>query len=87
MVKYGRQRDAADIAVAGLMGVRNIKDDSDVSMDTSGSTVTLRGHFRTWAEHDAVVGAGLDGRRRRRPPRRPRDHRLTSHIVGTGGPA
>jgi osmotically-inducible protein OsmY len=86
MVKYGRQRDAAERAVAGLTGVRNIREDidisydadpldvtwlvrraldrnalvednSDVYIDTSGNTVTLRGHVRTWAEHDAVVGA------------------------------
>jgi osmotically-inducible protein OsmY len=86
VVKYGRQRKAAERAVAGLVGVRNVKDDidisydadpvdvtvfvqdaldrnalvddhSDVSVDTSGNTVTLRGHVRTWAERDAVVGA------------------------------
>jgi osmotically-inducible protein OsmY len=86
VVGYGRQREAAELAVAGLVGVRNVKDDvvvsydadpvdvtrfvqdaldrhaliggdSDVSVDTSGNTVTLRGHVRTWAEHDAVVGA------------------------------
>ncbi len=34
-----------------------IPDDSDVAVDTSGSTVTLTGHVRTWAEHDAVVSA------------------------------
>jgi len=85
-VEYGRQREAAELAVAGLVGVRNVKDDidisydadpvdvtwfvqdaldrnaliddgSDVSVDTSGNTVTLRGHVRTWAERDAVVGA------------------------------
>jgi osmotically-inducible protein OsmY len=85
-VKYGRQRKAAERAVAGLVGVRNVKDDidisydadpvdvtllvqdaldrsalvgdhSDVCVDTSGNTVTLRGHVRTWAERDAVVGA------------------------------
>ena len=85
-VEYGRQRKAAELAVAGLVGVRNVKDDidisydadpvdvtwlvqdaldrnalveddSDVSVDTSGNTVTLRGHVRTWAERDAVVGA------------------------------
>ena len=85
-VEYGRQRKAAELAVAGLAGVRNIKDDidisydadpvdvtflvqdalnrnalvdddSDVSVDASGNTVTLRGHVRTWAERDAVVGA------------------------------
>ena len=85
-VKYGRQREAADLAVAALTGVRNIKDDidlsydadpldvtllvrhaldrnaliadnSDVSVDTSGNTVTLSGHVRTWAEHNAAVSA------------------------------
>jgi len=86
IVTYGRQRDAAELAVAGLTGVRNIRDDieisydadpvdvtllvqdaldrnaliaddSDVSVDTTGNTVMLRGHVRTWAERDAVVGA------------------------------
>jgi osmotically-inducible protein OsmY len=85
-VEYGRQRKVAELAVAGLVGVRNIKDDieisydadpvdvtwfvqdaldrnalvdddSDVSVDASGNTVTLRGHVRTWAERDAVVSA------------------------------
>ena len=86
LVEFGRQREAAALAVAGLTGVRNVKDeieitydadpvdvtglvqdaldrnalvedDSDVRVDTSGNTVTLGGHVRTWAEHDAVVGA------------------------------
>ncbi len=86
MVEYGRQRESAELAVAGLTGVRNVKDDieisydadpadvkwfvqdalnrsavveddSDISVDASGNTVTLGGHVRTWAEHDAVVGA------------------------------
>jgi osmotically-inducible protein OsmY len=26
-------------------------------VDTKGNTVTLSGHVRTWAEHDAAVGA------------------------------
>jgi osmotically-inducible protein OsmY len=85
-VKHGPQRAAAELAVAGLAGVRNIRDDieigydadpadvaglvqdaldryalvadhSDVGVYTSGNTVTLTGHVRTWAEHDAVVGA------------------------------
>ncbi len=85
-VTYGAQRSAAELAVAGLAGVRNIKDyieigydadpidvdilvqdaldryalipdDSDISVDTAGNTVTLSGHVRTWAEHDAVVDA------------------------------
>ena len=34
-----------------------ISDDSDVVVDTKGNTVTLTGHVRTWAEHDAVVAA------------------------------
>jgi osmotically-inducible protein OsmY len=86
MVKYGRQREAAELAVAGLIGVRNVRDeidisydadpfdvslrvqealdrnalisdDSDVTADTIGNTVTLNGHVRSWAEHDAAVGA------------------------------
>jgi osmotically-inducible protein OsmY len=86
MVEYGRQRQAAELAVGGLAGVRNVRDDieisyeadpadvtwfvqdalhrsalvedgSDISVNTSGNTVTLGGRVRTWAEHDAVVGA------------------------------
>jgi osmotically-inducible protein OsmY len=34
-----------------------IVDDSDVLVDTAGNTVTLTGHVRTWAEHDAVIDA------------------------------
>ena len=34
-----------------------VPDDSDVQVDTKGSIITLTGHVRTWAEHDAVVGA------------------------------
>ncbi|HEY6315484.1 MAG TPA: BON domain-containing protein [Streptosporangiaceae bacterium] len=34
-----------------------IPDDSDVAVDTSGNTVTLTGHVRTWAEHDARSSA------------------------------
>jgi osmotically-inducible protein OsmY len=85
-VRYGTERTAAEMAVAGLTGVRNIKndvdiswdadpidvtlyvqdaldryslipDDSDVAVDTSGNSVTLNGHVRTWAEHDAVLDA------------------------------
>jgi osmotically-inducible protein OsmY len=85
-VEYGAQRAAAELAVTGLTGVRNvfddieigydadpidvdvlvqdaldrwalIPDDSDVKVDTEGNTVTLTGHVRTWAEHDAVIDA------------------------------
>ena len=85
-VSYGTERTAAEQAVTYLTGVRNVRDeieisidadpvdvtlyvqdaldrnalildDSDVAVDTSGNTVTLTGHVRTWAEHDAAVDA------------------------------
>jgi len=85
-VVYGSERAAAERAVAGLTGVRNIKneidimhdadpvdvtphiqdaldrhalirDGSDVAVEIKGNTVTLSGHVRTWAEHDAVIDA------------------------------
>jgi osmotically-inducible protein OsmY len=86
-VSYLTQRAAAETAVAGLTGVRNVMndidviyvinpvdvdlhvqealdrsalvpDDSDVKSETKDGIITLTGHVRTWAEHDAVVGAG-----------------------------
>jgi osmotically-inducible protein OsmY len=77
---------AAGAVVAGLIGVRNVKndiavsrdadaldvvpqmqsaldryslvpDDTDIVVDTDGGIVSLVGHVRTWAEHDAVVNA------------------------------
>ena len=85
-VSYGTQRAAAEAAVVGLTGVRNViddieisyaidpvdvdlnvqqalersalvPDDSDVKTETKDGIITLTGHVRTWAEHDAVVGA------------------------------
>jgi osmotically-inducible protein OsmY len=85
-VEFGAERAAAELAVGGLTGVRNVRDeieisydadavdidlnvqealhrsalvpdDSDVKAATDGSIITLTGHVRTWAEHDAVVGA------------------------------
>ena len=85
-VTYISQRAAAEAAVAGLAGVRNVfneidvsyvidpvdvdvnvhqalersalvPDGSDVTSDTKDGIITLTGHVRTWAEHDAVVGA------------------------------
>jgi osmotically-inducible protein OsmY len=84
--KFGAQRTAAELAVSGLTGIRNVRDDieieqdadpidvnllvqdaldrwalisddSDVTVDTKGNTVTLTGHVRNWAEHDAVIDA------------------------------
>ena len=34
-----------------------VPDDSDVTSDTKDGVITLTGHVRTWAEHDAVLGA------------------------------
>ena len=85
-VGYGIERAAAEQAVSGLIGLRNVRDDieisyeadqvdvdlhvrealdrsalvpdgSDVTAVSTGSTITLSGHVRTWAEHDAVIGA------------------------------
>jgi len=87
-VAYGTQRAAAEAAVAGLTGVRNVRNDidisyvidpvnvdlhvrealdrsalvpdgSDVTAETKDGIITLTGHVRTWAEHDAVVSAAL----------------------------
>jgi osmotically-inducible protein OsmY len=85
-VAYGTERAAAEAAVAGLTGVRNVFDEieisyvidpvdvdlhvqqalersalvpdgSDVTAQTKDGIITLTGHVRTWAEHDAVLGA------------------------------
>jgi len=86
-VSYGAERAAAETAVSGLIGLRNVRndieisynvddqvgvdlhvqealdrsalvpDDSDVSVVTKGGIITLTGHVRTWAEHDAVIDA------------------------------
>jgi len=90
IVANGSERTAAEMAVAGLTGVRNVVndidirsdaetavvtdlvqdaldryalviDDSDVSVNASNGTITLAGHVRTWAEHDAVINAAWMG--------------------------
>jgi osmotically-inducible protein OsmY len=89
-VSYGTERAAAEAAVAGVAGVRNVLDDinlyvidavdvdlhvqealersamlpdgSDVKTDTKDGVITLTGHVRTMAEHDAVLGAALMAR-------------------------
>jgi osmotically-inducible protein OsmY len=90
-VRYGAQRDAAELAVAGLAGVRHVRDeieveydadladvtadvhdalgryalvpdDSDVTVEAMGNTVTLTGSVQTWAEHDAVIDAAWKAR-------------------------
>jgi osmotically-inducible protein OsmY len=52
--------DPVDVTIAvqdALDRYALIPDDSDVAVDTGGNAVTLTGHVRTWAEHDAVVDA------------------------------
>jgi len=90
-VSYGTERAAAEAVVAGLVGVRNVRneidisyaidpvdvdlhvqqalgrsalvpDGSDVTADTRDGIITLTGHVRTWAEHDAVLAAALMAR-------------------------
>ena len=39
-----------------------VPDGSDVTSETKDGVITLTGHVRTWAEHDAVVGAALMAR-------------------------
>jgi osmotically-inducible protein OsmY len=39
-----------------------VPDGSDVTADTKDNVITLTGHVRTWAEHDAVLGAALMAR-------------------------
>src|SRR6266571_333138 len=60
MLPPGDYRDDAMLTTAAnnaLARYALIPDDSDISVDTAGNTVTLSGHVRTWAEHDAVVDA------------------------------
>jgi osmotically-inducible protein OsmY len=86
-VSYGVERAAAETAVSGLIGLRNVRndieisydvedpvgvdlhvqealgrsalvsDDSDVEVAIKDGVITLTGHVRTWAEHDAVTDA------------------------------
>ena len=59
-IDISNDADPVDVTVlvqAALDRNALIADDSDVVVDTKGNTVTLTGHVRTWAEHDAAVGA------------------------------
>ena len=52
--------DPIDVTVAvkdALDRYALIPDDSDVVVDTTGNAVTLSGHVRSWAEHDAMLDA------------------------------
>ena len=59
-ITYYRDADPVDVTFNvqdALDRYALIPDDSDVVVDTSGNTVTLTGHVRTWAEHDAAIDA------------------------------
>jgi osmotically-inducible protein OsmY len=49
--------DVTDRVSDALFRYGMLPDDSDVRVGASDGTVTLTGHIRTWAEHDAVVDA------------------------------
>jgi len=53
--------DVNDLVRGALDRYGLIGDDSDVTVDASDGTVTLRGHVRSWAEHDTVIGAAWMG--------------------------
>lgn len=55
-ITYGA--DPVDVTLAVQRALdRNALIPDDVTVDTSGNTVTLAGHVRTWAQHDAVEDA------------------------------
>jgi len=57
-ISYDDDRVDVDLHVQeALSRSALVPDDSDVKVATDGSIITLTGHVRTWAEHDAVVGA------------------------------
>ena len=53
-VEYGRQRKATELAVAGLVGVRNVKDDIEISYDADPVDVT--GYVQDALSRNALVG-------------------------------
>ena len=59
-IEISSDPDPVDVTIAVQDALdRNalVPDDSDVVVDAGGNTVTLTGHVRTWAEHDAVLDA------------------------------
>ena len=56
--------EAADVSflVQDALGRYSlIPDGSDVEVSASDGTITLTGHVRDWAEHDAVMRAAWNG--------------------------
>jgi len=59
-IEIGYDADPADVTLLvedALARSALVPDDSDVQVGAMGNTVTLTGNVRTWAEHDAVIGA------------------------------
>src|SRR5580693_3874769 len=62
-ISYGLDPVEVDLHVQqALDRAALVPDDSDVTADTKDGIITLTGHVRTWAEHDAVIGAALMAR-------------------------
>jgi osmotically-inducible protein OsmY len=53
--------DVTDLVQGALDRYGLLPDDSDVRVGAGDGTVTLTGHIRTWAEHDAVIDAAWRG--------------------------
>ena len=53
--------DATRLVQGALDRYALIRDDSQVQVDASDGTITISGHVRTWAEHDAVLDAAWMG--------------------------
>lgn len=55
--------EASDVAdlVEDALDRYGLLDDSDVSVEATDGTITLHGHVRNWAEHDAAIDAAWMG--------------------------
>jgi osmotically-inducible protein OsmY len=53
--------DVTELVSDALFRYGMLPADSDVQVGASDGTVTLAGHIRTWAEHDAVIDAAWRG--------------------------
>ncbi len=53
--------DVTGLVSDALFRYGMLPDDSDIQVGATGGTVTLTGHIRTWAEHDAVIDAAWRG--------------------------
>jgi osmotically-inducible protein OsmY len=62
-ISYDTEPVAVDLHVQeALDRSALVPDGSDVKADTTDNVITLTGHVRTWAEHDAVLAAALMAR-------------------------